>query len=79
MNKSSKHKNSSRAVKSSRNITSKNSLVPASSTPKNSQATRDSRRRNLHKFKSIPAITYRDTEPAHTPHEHFIYHSYNTH
>ena len=79
MNKGTKLKNSSRVVKSSRNLTAKYSYATDSHTPQNKKTRQEVRRSNIEKFKSIPTITCRDVQFIQIPTDNPIYQSYTTH
>lgn len=77
MNKASKHKNSTRTIKSSRNLTLKDSLVATSRTPQNNPKKLEIKRgANMQKFKSIPTIPHRDIQMTTIPTDIPIYQSY---
>lgn len=74
MNKASKHKNSTRAIKSSRNLTARDVEMVSSRTPQhNPKHLQIKRNGNMHKFKSIPTIANRDIEMASVPTENIGY------
>lgn len=77
MNKTSKHKNSTRTIKSSRNLTVREAELISTRTPQNHAKKLEIKKTSdMHKFKSIPNITYRDVEVTSIPTENLIYQSY---
>lgn len=77
MNKTSKHKSSSRTIKSSRNLTIKEAESLTSRTPQNKNKKLEIKKiSNIQKFKSIPTLAYRDIEMSSIPTENLIYQSY---
>lgn len=68
MNKTSKHKNSTRTIKSSRNLTTRQAEIISTRTPQNNgKKLQIKKTADMQKFKSIPTITYRDVEVASIP------------